>query len=77
MGPLLRGRDGLWSLPDAGLTGMPLGSGTRYGRWWVDLRLGPGGRRHVLLCCDQLSVADWRALQALLRWGRGPRKGLS
>lgn len=69
---IVRNGNGFWSLPNRGQTGLRLGPATRYGDWWVDLRLaGSGGDVRVLLLRDQLSAAAWRVLQATLR--RGPR----
>jgi hypothetical protein len=61
-------RDGTWSLPESGVSGLVLGAGSEIASAWVRLILvGPGTRRSVLLLKDQLSPQSWRALQAGLR----------
>lgn len=73
LGRIVRSRSGSWALPDVGRSGLSLAPATRYGDWWVDLRLRAGrGRVRVLLCRDQLSPDAWRQLQATLRYGREP-----
>ena len=71
---IVRGRTGLWALPESGRTGLGLSPASRYGAWWVELRLvGAHGAYRRLLCRDQLPQEDWRRLQlALRRPGRQP-----
>ncbi|HSG64664.1 MAG TPA: hypothetical protein VLD39_06675, partial [Gammaproteobacteria bacterium] len=65
---VVRSRDGFWSVPDRDQLGLRLGPATRYGDWWMDLRLvAPGRRARVLLLRDQVDASTWRALQATLR----------
>lgn len=73
LGRIVRSRSGFWALPDAGRTGLTIASATRYGNWWVDLRLRKGrGAVRVLLCRDQLGPDAWRLLQVTLRHGTQP-----
>ena len=70
-------RSGFWALPASGLASLRLGSATAYGSWWADLELvGPSGTRRLLLCRDQLTGPDWRALELALRRA-GPGQDLS
>jgi hypothetical protein len=65
---LLRRRDGSWSLPQRGITGLTLASGSVLAWNWVRLVLSDGRCRHVvLLVRDQIDSHAWRALQARLR----------
>ena len=69
---IIRNRNGFWSLPDRGHLGLRLGPATRYGDWWVDLRLvAPGRRARILLLRDQVDARAWRLLQATLRESSG------
>lgn len=65
---IVRNRNGLWALPESGQSALRLSPASRFGPWWVELRLAGAGRSHRrLLCRDQLSVEDWRDLQLALR----------
>ena len=66
--PLVCAPNGVWALPELGMAGLRLARGTGWGSDWVELALvGPGGRRRVLLLCDQLAAEDWRRLQVAVR----------
>jgi hypothetical protein len=65
---LVRDRDGVWALPDRGLTGLIVAPGSRFCQWWVYLVLSDGRSfRRVLLLRDQFDSETWRRLQAALR----------
>ena len=66
--------DGLWALPDLGLTELRVTGATCWSRGWADLRLrGEAGERAILLLEDQLRREDWCRLQA--RLGRTRAEG--
>jgi hypothetical protein len=78
---LVRYDDGSWALPEAGLDGLCLGSGTTCSTLWIRMVFrneAANGRRRrvVLLLKDQLDAASWRALQAQIRRGDGHARAL-
>lgn len=65
---IVRNRQGLWSLPESGHSGLSLSPASRRASWWVELRLvGADGTYRRLLCRDQVAPEDWRVLQLVLR----------
>ena len=69
---IVRDGEGLWALPELGLTGLRLGPRTRYTTIWVRLSLvAPTRTLDIVLLVDQLEPEAWRALQVLLRRGIG------
>jgi hypothetical protein len=69
---IVRDGDGLWALPELGLTGLSLGPRTRYTTIWVRLSLvAPTRAVDIVLVVDQLEPEAWRVLQVLLRRGIG------
>jgi hypothetical protein len=65
---LIRSSRGEWFIPALAPGPLALDPKTRCADWWVRLRLiGYPGQTAIVLLRDQLSGAEWRALQAALR----------
>jgi hypothetical protein len=63
--------DARCTVPDRGLERCALGARTVVCPYWVKLAFGTSPRqRDVLLLADQIDVADWTRLRALLRRAR-------